>query len=224
MGVELEGLELGTFQSVMPNTGRNALKFLKGVVTGLGEMISSAVDNNSFQGKGANNLEATMNPDTRPLSVQGAAMITDPIIDTAAAGTEAIASGDPEKIGNFTGKVVATVALTKKLPVKGKVTAKTAPVTNSIYKRPNNATTATQRASVQNKPCVDCGNTTTPMVADHKTPLVVEHYTTGTVNRTNMRSTSAVQPQCTGCSASQGGRMSQYSKKMKKIINERKKD
>ncbi|WP_418637460.1 DUF6443 domain-containing protein [Winogradskyella sp.] len=127
MGVELEGLELGTFPYLNPNT---TFKVLKGIGTGLVDILNSAVDNNSFQGKGANNLEATMNPDTRPLSVQGAAMITDPIIDTASEGTKAIASGDPEKIANFGTKVAVTVALTKKLPIKGKV--KTTTTTKSV--------------------------------------------------------------------------------------------
>ncbi|MCD9574165.1 RHS repeat domain-containing protein [Flavobacterium soyae] len=39
-----------------------------------------------------------------------------------------------------------------------------APVTDKIYKRPNNATTPAQRASVQGKPCVHCGGTSTPMI------------------------------------------------------------
>lgn len=59
------------------------------------------------------------------------------------------------------------------------------------------------------------------MVADHKTPLVQEHYETGTINTENMRSLDAVQPQCTTCSAKQGAEMSKYSKEMKAIINER---
>jgi len=93
------------------------------------------------------------------------------------------------------------------------------PVTTQLYSRPNNATTTAQRASVQGKPCVDCGGTSTPMVADHKLPLVVEHYSTGTINRVNMRAVNSVQPQCTSCSSRQGGHMSQYSKKMKSMIN-----
>lgn len=134
MGVELEGLELGTFPYMNPNT---TFKILKGIGTGLAEMVGSAVDNYSFQGKGAANLESTMNPDTRPLSVQGAAMITDPIIETTAAGVDAIASGDPEQIANFATKVVATVALTKKLPVKAKVKGD-----GIVYKVPGNATSS----------------------------------------------------------------------------------
>ncbi|WP_296151664.1 RHS repeat-associated core domain-containing protein [uncultured Flavobacterium sp.] len=96
-----------------------------------------------------------------------------------------------------------------------------APVTNTLYKRPNNATTVAQRASVQGKTCVDCGGTSKPMVANHITPLVEEHYTTGTINIQKMRSLEAVNSQCTTCSNKQGGKMSQYSKQMKRIINER---
>ncbi len=153
------------------------------------------------------------------------------LYDSSGAGdlvdrVEKAGNGDAEAIGGLAADVVAVVA-SKKLP-KGKAKANNAaasanmlddvPVTNEVYKRPNNATTSAQRASVQDKPCVDCGNTTTPMVADHKTPLVVEHYTTGNINKANMRTLGAVQPQCTACSAQQGGRMSAYSKKMKALI------
>jgi hypothetical protein len=59
------------------------------------------------------------------------------------------------------------------------------------------------------------------MVANHKTPLVEEHYTTGTINVENMRSLEAVNSQCMTCSQKQGAEMSQYSKEMKAIIKER---
>jgi RHS repeat-associated protein len=88
----------------------------------------------------------------------------------------------------------------------------------TIYKRPSGATTAEQRASVQGKPCVDCGATTAKQYADHKTPLVVEHYTTGGIDKQRMRSIEAVQPQCPTCSSRQGGILSQYSKEMKDSI------
>lgn len=101
--------------------------------------------------------------------------------------------------------------------------ANAAPVTDKIYRRPNNATTAAQRASVQGKTCVDCGGTSTPMIANHITPLVEEHYTTGTIDLVNMRSVQAVNAQCATCSASQGGQMSAFSKLMKSIIESRKK-
>jgi hypothetical protein len=119
---------------------------------------------------------------------------------------------------------VAAVVLTHQI-VKGSAPevsgSPKAPVTNEIYQRPNNATTPAQRASVQGQPCVDCGGTSQPMVADHKTPLVQEHYETGTIDTANMRALDAVQPQCTTCSAQQGAQMSQYSKQMKAVINER---
>ncbi|MEX0273785.1 MAG: DUF6443 domain-containing protein, partial [Flavobacteriaceae bacterium] len=107
---------------------------------------------------------------------------------------------------------------------KNTSTSNKAPVTNEIYKRPNNATTPAQRASVQNQPCVDCGGTSPTMRADHKVPLVEEHYNTGTIDKTRMRSVQAVQPQCETCSNIQGGKMSAYSKKMKKIIKNRTKE
>jgi RHS repeat-associated protein len=85
------------------------------------------------------------------------------------------------------------------------------------YKRPSGATTEAQRASVQGKPCVTCGETKPKMVADHKTPLVKEHYQTGTIDKKKMTSTEAVQPQCPTCSARQGAEMSRYSKEQKKL-------
>jgi hypothetical protein len=84
------------------------------------------------------------------------------------------------------------------------------------YKRPSGATTAEQRASVQGQPCVDCGKTTPRQVADHKTPLVKEHYETGQIDKQRMREVDAVQPQCPTCSAKQGADMSRYSKDQKK--------
>lgn len=84
------------------------------------------------------------------------------------------------------------------------------------YARPNNATTAAQRASVQGKPCVDCGAQGTKMVADHKIPLVQEYYQTGKVDKIKMRGLDSVQPQCTTCSNKQGGRLSNFSKQQKK--------
>ncbi|QRY55551.1 DUF6443 domain-containing protein [Sphingobacterium siyangense] len=98
-----------------------------------------------------------------------------------------------------------------------------APVTDVLYKRPNNATTAAQRKSVQGKPCVDCGGKSKPMVANHKKALVEEHYTTGKIDLKKMRSLNAVNSHCLTCSRKQGGVLSNYSKKMKKIIKNRKK-
>ncbi len=86
------------------------------------------------------------------------------------------------------------------------------------YKRPSGATTPEQRAAVQGRPCVDCGQTTTQQVADHKTPLVKEYYETGKVDKTRMREVDAVQPQCPTCSAKQGADLSRYSRAKKKTI------
>ncbi|MBB5649188.1 hypothetical protein [Pedobacter cryoconitis] len=84
------------------------------------------------------------------------------------------------------------------------------------YKRPNNATTKAQRASVQGQPCVTCGISEGKMYADHKTPIVVEHYETGKIDKARMRAKESVQPQCPTCSSKQGAEMSRYSKAKKK--------
>jgi RHS repeat-associated protein len=89
------------------------------------------------------------------------------------------------------------------------------------YARPSGATTPAQRASVQGKPCVDCGKVTPKQVADHKKPLVKEHYETGSIDRTRMRSKDAVQPQCPTCSAKQGADMSRYSKEMRERVEKK---
>ena len=84
------------------------------------------------------------------------------------------------------------------------------------YKRPPGSVTSAQRASVQNKPCVDCGNTASTMVADHKYPLVKEYYETGKIDIKKMKDVNSVQPQCPTCSAKQGAEMTKYSRKQKK--------
>jgi RHS repeat-associated protein len=86
------------------------------------------------------------------------------------------------------------------------------------YKRPNNATTQEQRDSVQGKPCATCGATGQKNNADHKDPLVVQHYRDGQVDKGTMRAPSAVQPQCQNCSNQQGGFLSNFSKEMKKLF------
>jgi hypothetical protein len=83
------------------------------------------------------------------------------------------------------------------------------------YERPSGATTAEQRASVQSKPCVECGKVESKMIANHKTPLVKEHYQTGKIDKVKMRSVDAVNSHCSTCSARSGGQLSNYSKQMK---------
>lgn len=103
-------------------------------------------------------------------------------------------------------------------PFKWFPVTKKAPEITTPYKRPSGATTQAQRQSVQNKPCVDCGNTANRQVADHKKPLVQEYYETGAINRTKMRSLDSVQPQCPTCSARQGAEMSRYSRQKKEEL------
>lgn len=115
--------------------------------------------------------------------------------------------------------VVGDVADVSKVVETAGDTAKNAPEITKAYKRPSGATTVEQRASVQGKPCVDCGAITPKQVADHKTPLVKEYYETGTIDTTRMRNVDAVQPQCPTCSARQGAEMSRYSQQMKKDLD-----
>lgn len=86
---------------------------------------------------------------------------------------------------------------------------------NGPYKRPNNATTKEQRDSVQGKPCATCGATGQKNNADHKDPLVEQHYRGGIKPD---KSPNAVRPQCPTCSAQQGAYLRQFSSAMKKLF------
>jgi RHS repeat-associated protein len=93
------------------------------------------------------------------------------------------------------------------------------PNVTTKYKRPSGAgPTAAQREAVQGKPCVDCGKVTAKQVADHKDPLVVQHYREGTVGTAAQSAVDAVQPHCPACSAKQGGFLSAFSRRMKELL------
>ncbi len=87
------------------------------------------------------------------------------------------------------------------------------------FKRGSNLnTTQPQRDSVQGKPCVDCGKTAPKMVADHKDPVSVEYYRTGTNDVKKQQSVEAVQPHCPSCSSQQGGKLSAFAREMKRQL------
>lgn len=87
------------------------------------------------------------------------------------------------------------------------------------YARPSAAgPNAAQKASVQGKPCVDCGAVTPNQVADHIDPLVVQHYREGAVNVQQQSQVSAVQPHCPACSASQGGQLGAFGRRMREFF------
>lgn len=106
----------------------------------------------------------------------------------------------------------------KALVTRSEPSKSSAPEITKPYKRPSGATTKEQRESVQGKPCVDCGNTTSKQYADHKEPLVKEYYRSGTIDKTKMREVDSVQPHCPTCSNKQGAELSQFSKKQKKDL------
>ena len=113
--------------------------------------------------------------------------------------------------------LLPAIALVKTLATVAEVAApiSKAPEITKPYARPSGTPTAAQRASVQGKPCVDCGAVTSRQVADHKTPLVKEYYQTGRIDMEKAKSLDSVQPQCPTCSARQGAEMSRYSRAMK---------
>ena len=93
------------------------------------------------------------------------------------------------------------------------------PKVTGPYSRPAGAgPTPAQRAAVQGEPCVDCGKVTPRQVADHKEPLVVEYYRTGSNNVTKQTSVDAVQAHCPECSASQGGYLGNFGKAMRNFF------
>lgn len=110
--------------------------------------------------------------------------------------------------GEFAGNAAASETI-----ADGELTSEAAegPAIAKPYSRPSGATTSAQRAAVQGRPCVDCGQTTERQVADHIDPLVNEYYRTGSIDLERMRSLDAVQPQCPTCSARQGAELSRYS-------------
>jgi RHS repeat-associated protein len=91
-------------------------------------------------------------------------------------------------------------------------------IATTQYTRPSGATTAAQRASVQGKPCSVCGESAPRMNAGHREALVKEHYRTGTIDKTRMRSLGAVRSECPTCSNREGAALSRYSKAMKNQI------
>ncbi|MCS4308917.1 RHS repeat-associated protein [Rheinheimera pacifica] len=145
------------------------------------------------------------------------------IVNAFNAGMEGDFSGAAQSMFGIVGKKIEAVGKVGGKLVEGaegviNAVKKKTPDITTPYKRPSGATTKAQRESVQNQPCVDCGNIANRQVADHKTPLVKEYYETGTIDQAKMRSLDAVQPQCPACSARQGAEMSRYSKQQKQEL------
>jgi RHS repeat-associated protein len=92
------------------------------------------------------------------------------------------------------------------------------------YKRPTNATTPAQRKAVNqtNAKCATCGTTQGPFNADHIVPLSIEHLSTGTIDKTSMRSVKVVQSQCKDCSNEQGGNLRQVTREANQKIKKKK--
>lgn len=133
-----------------------------------------------------------------------------PIVPNASTPTGALANG---MMGRIAGG-----ANSAKSGVPGS-DFKPNPAVTAPYARPSGAgPTAAQRASVQGRPCVDCGATTSNQVADHIDPLVVQYYRDGAVNVPAQSSENAVQPHCPKCSAIQGGQLGAFGKAMRKFF------
>ncbi|MEJ0001950.1 MAG: immunoglobulin-like domain-containing protein [bacterium] len=121
---------------------------------------------------------------------------------------------------NVAGGVARETGMLKALTPDLQSELKNVKKVDTAYSRPAGATTQVMKNSV-NYPgvsCSNCGRTGVPMVADHKTPLVVEYYRTGKIDTQQMRSPASVQPQCASCSAKQGGLLSAFSQAVKKAL------
>ncbi len=240
LGKELEGAELLPHPWLLTDAVKNPNSVgahVAGFGEGLGNVMSgivNAVSNPVDTVKGIGNaviwvaVGSQFSESVDNILGTNSTGAGDSILNGVFNGGNNLVNGDGFARGNVIGEITGTIIAGEAIGAGFSRASSTikkspseAPVTNQIYSRPKNATTTAQRASVQGKPCVDCGGKSKTMVADHKVPLVKEHYTTGTINKTNMHSTKAVQPQCTTCSSKQGAEMSKYSKNMKKIINER---
>ena len=86
------------------------------------------------------------------------------------------------------------------------------------YKRPGRTSNKQQKDAMQGQPCSTCGAVGQKNFADHKTPLVVEHCFTGSVDRKRMFELDAVRPQCQRCSCSQGGKLRALYARLKKCF------
>jgi RHS repeat-associated protein len=86
------------------------------------------------------------------------------------------------------------------------------------YRRPSGATTRAQRETVQGQPCVGCGKVDGKKYADHKDPLVKQHYEGGGIDKRKMRDPKGVQAHCPTCSNRQGAEMSRYSRAKRKEL------
>ncbi|MCL5060922.1 MAG: hypothetical protein M1449_10845 [Candidatus Thermoplasmatota archaeon] len=196
----------GAFQETMTDVGM-----------GLYDLLPSKQSVNNFLDKTQTTLDYV------GLAAQGPLEVVAPFID-AASGVTSLIRGDYAGAGlsalgavPFVGAVSNAAKVGRGVENAADV-AKGTPDITKAYQRPSSATTAEQRASVQGKPCVDCGAATPKQVADHKNPLVKEYYETGKIDTTRMRSVDAIQPQCPTCSARQGAEMSRYSRQMKKEL------
>jgi hypothetical protein len=93
------------------------------------------------------------------------------------------------------------------------------PAVKGPYVRPSGAgPTAAQRAAVQGKPCVECGDVTPSQVADHIDPLVVQYYREGAVDVEAQSGLEAVQAHCPHHAAVQGGQLSAFARRMREIL------
>ena len=196
-----------------------AWNFAKNTVTGGAQVMSSPVPGLAMVN---GSLDAVHNA-VQDYKADGVSGTLDKLAAQGPQGATAIVA---EAV--LTGGAVASARVTSVMPEAGPAQT---PATSSAgaaeaphpsvtepYQRPSGATTPEQRASVQGKPCSECGQAAPKMYANHKTPLVKEYYQTGTIDKTRMRSVGAVDGHCPSCSSATGGRLSHYSKQMKAKI------
>ncbi|MCP9752446.1 hypothetical protein EGI32_15915 [Ferruginibacter sp. HRS2-29] len=75
-----------------------------------------------------------------------------------------------------------------------------------------------QAVNQMNASCATCKTIYGPFIADHKTPLAIEHISTGKIDLKKMRSIETVQPQCKSCSDAQSAAVRKASQQANKFI------
>ncbi|GAA4277922.1 RHS repeat domain-containing protein [Aquimarina mytili] len=188
------------------NLGNGVRAASNGDVAGVANAVSESVNSSIDQIAAEEGLSRA-----NAVSVMGAGVAidvattvaTDGMVSSVTKGTNIVSKADD---------LVSTSKNTGKVVSKPNITAP--------YKRPSNATTPSMRKHVnevgKETGCAKCGTKTDKYIAGHKKALVEEYYETGTIDQTNMRSNSAIQPECSTCSNQEGAAMSKFSKQKKK--------
>lgn len=154
-------------------------------------------------------------PEVRARAIADFRNRADELLDTKSVGTGSGPRGPPQGTSKTKGQASSNSAPTNLGVPPSSFQPKT--TIKKPYARPF-GTTKAQRDSAKGKACANCGTVTPNQIADHKKPLVVEYYETGTNNPVLQKSVGAVQAHCPSCSNMQGGLLSAFSQRMRRKL------